>query len=319
MLEANLDANTPEPGDKMRLSAGRKAEILIEALPYIRSLSGKTIVIKYGGNAIRNQELLRSVMEDITLLKYVGINPVLVHGGGPDISAALEAAGIENEFKDGLRVTSREAMEVISEVILGKTNAGIVSMINACGGKGIGLSGYDGSLLLCRRLAYNETGEPVDLGFVGEVRRVNTELIDTLSELGYVPIIAPIAVDEEGRAYNVNADQAASEVAVALGAEKLMTLTNVPGVMGKDKEGREIIYPVLVETEVEELIARGVINGGMIPKVRSALDTVRRGVGRTHILDGTIPHALLLEIFPHTGIGTMIMQKRRPYHPGEKI
>lgn len=303
----------------MALSPGRKAEILIEALPYIRSLAGKTIVIKYGGNAISNTELLRKVMEDITLLKLVGINPVLVHGGGPDISAALEAAGIESEFKDGLRVTSAEAMEVISEVLIGKTNARIVSMINSCGGKGIGLSGYDGSLLLCHKLNKGKNGEALDLGFVGEVERVNTELINTLSDLGYVPIIAPVAVDDEGRAYNVNADQAASEVAVALKAEKLMTLTNVPGVKGKDKDGNEIVYPVLVETEVEELIAGGVINGGMIPKVRSALDTVRRGVGRTHILDGTIPHALLLEIFTHTGIGTMIMQKRRPYHPGEKI
>lgn len=314
-----MDMRTVAPGDLLELSAGRKAEILIEALPYIRSLSGKTIVIKYGGNAITDRAILRKVMEDITLLKLVGINPVLVHGGGPDITAALDKAGIKSEFRDGLRVTTKEAMAVISEVIIGKTNAGLVSEINSCGGKGIGLSGYDGSLLLCRRLAYNKAGEPIDLGFVGEVERVNTELINRLSEMGYVPIIAPIAVDDEGNAYNVNADQVASEVAIALQAEKLMTLTNVPGVKGVDEEGREIIYPVLVETEVEELIEKGVISGGMIPKVRGALDTVRRGVGRTHILDGTIPHALLLEIFTHTGIGTMIMQKRRPYHPGERI
>lgn len=314
-----MDIEAKVPGDMMELSAGRKAEILIEALPYIRSLSGKTIVIKYGGNAITDRELLKKVMEDITLLKLVGINPVLVHGGGPDITAALKQAGIKSEFKDGLRVTTKEAMEVISEVILGKTNAGLVSAINSCGGKGIGLSGYDGGLLLCRKLTHNENGEPIDLGFVGEIEKVNTELINTLSELGYVPIIAPIAVDDEGNAYNVNADRVAGEVAVALKAEKLMTLTNVPGVKGINREGKEVVFPVLVETEVEELIADGVINGGMIPKVRGALDTVRRGVGRTHILDGTIPHALLLEIFTHTGIGTMIMQKRRPYHPGEKI
>ncbi len=302
-----------------RLSAGTKAEILIEALPYIRSLAGKTVVIKYGGNAITDKEMLGNVMADITLLKYVGINTVLVHGGGPDISAALERAGIESEFKDGLRVTTAESIDIIREAVVGYTNAEIVSELNARGGKSIGLAGFDGNLLVCRKLTRNSRGEPIDLGFVGEVERVNVELIHNLSGMGYIPVIAPIAVDDEGQCYNVNADQVASEVAIALEAEKLMTLTNVPGVKGINEKGEEIVYTVLVETEVEELIADGTISGGMIPKVLSALDTVRRGVGRTHILDGTIPHALLLEIFTHTGIGTMIMQKRRPYYPGEKI
>lgn len=314
------DENCPSGvSDPQELSAGRKAEILLEALPYMRSLAGKTIVIKYGGNAITDPQMLKNVMEDITLLKYVGLNPVLVHGGGPDISQALNEAGIASEFKDGLRVTSAEAMAVITEVILGKTNASLVSALNECGAKAIGLAGFDGPLLLCKKLTRNSKGQEVDLGFVGEITSVNTELIITLSKLGYVPVIAPIAVDENGNRYNVNADQVASEVAIALQAEKLMTLTNVPGVKGVNKDGEEIIFPVLVEAEVEELIATGVISGGMIPKVRGALDTVRRGVGRTHILDGTIPHALLLEIFTHSGIGTMIMQKRRPYHPGEAI
>lgn len=305
--------------DLFELSALRKAEVLIEALPYIRSLAGKTVVIKYGGNAITDDDLLGKVMSDITLLKYVGINAVLVHGGGPDITAALERAGVKSEFRDGLRVTTSESIDIIREVVIGNTNARIVSELNARGGKGIGLSGYDGSLLVCHKLTRNSKGEAVDLGFVGEVEKVNVELINTLSGLGYIPVIAPIAVDNEGQCYNVNADQVASEVAVALQAEKLMTLTNVPGVKGTDENGEEVVFPVLVETEVEELIAKGTISGGMIPKVRSALETVRRGVGRTHILDGTIPHALLLEIFTHSGIGTMIMQKRRPYHPGERI
>lgn len=301
------------------MSAGTKAEVLIEALPYIRSLAGKTVVIKYGGNAITDPQMLSSVMSDITLLRYVGIHTVLVHGGGPDISAALAKAGIKSEFKEGLRVTSEDAIAVIREAVIGNTNARIVTELNAHGAKAIGLAGYDANLLVCHKLTKNQAGEPIDLGFVGEVEKVNVDLIHTLSDMGSIPVIAPIAVDDEGACYNVNADQVAAEVAVALQAEKLMTLTNVPGVKGKNEKGEDIVYTVLVETEIEELIADGTINGGMIPKVRSALDTVRRGVGRTHILDGTIPHALLLEIFTHTGIGTMIMTKRRPYYPGERI
>jgi len=296
-----------------------KAEILIEALPYIQRLSGKTVVIKYGGNAMINDELKNDVMEDITLLKFIGINPVIVHGGGPDISAMLEKLDIHSEFRQGLRVTDSQTMDVAQMVLVGKTNKEIVSLLNQKGAKAIGICGIDGNLIECRKLTKDVDGNPIDLGFVGEIIKINTKVLEMLAGDEYIPVVAPIGIGSDGQSYNINADTVAGEIAVALKAEKLITLTDVEGVKMTADDGSEVVIPSLIEDEVLELIHKNVIHGGMIPKVLGCLDTVNGGVGRAHIIDGRIPHCLLLEIFTHKGIGTMIMKERRPYYLGEKI
>lgn len=280
----------------------KKAGILIEALPYIQRLNGKTIVIKYGGNAMISEELRQSVMEDITLLKYIGARPVVVHGGGPDISAALKTYNVESKFINGLRYTDMQTMEIAQMVLVGKTNKAVVSTINAKGGKAIGLCGIDGSIIKCKKMTTTVDGEEKELGFVGQVTDVDTHVIDLISDDRYIPVIAPIGTDDMGNSYNINADTAASAVASALGAEKLMFLTDTEGVKGADGN---IIYEMNKKTAVA-LIESGIINGGMIPKVYGCLDAIKSGVNRVHIIDGRIPHCILLEIFTDTGIGTMI-------------
>lgn len=280
----------------------KKAGILVEALPYIQKLYKKTIVIKYGGNAMINDELKKSVIEDVVLLKFVGLNPVLVHGGGPDISNALKTYHVESKFINGLRVTDEDTMHIAQMVLVGKTNKEIVSLLNAKGGKAIGLCGLDGKLIECKKLYTYVDGKKEDIGFVGEVEKINTKVIKLLTDDEYIPVIAPVGVDGNGQSYNINADTVAAEVAKALKAEKLIYLTDVDGV--KDKEGE--VMPVIPTDEVDGYIEKGVISGGMIPKILSCKDAVLHGVKRVHIIDGRILHSILLEIFTKKGIGTMI-------------
>ncbi len=295
----------------------KKAEILIEALPYIQKLYGKTIVIKYGGNAMISDELKNSVIEDITLLKYIGMNPVVVHGGGPDINKALNKFDIKSEFINGLRVTDSATMEVAQMVLVGKTNKEIVSLLNKKGGKAMGLSGIDANLIECEKLKTSVDGKDTDLGYVGKITRINSSILDKLAKDEYIPVVAPIGVGVDGESYNINADTVAGEIAVALNAEKLILLTDVEGVkMSKDDKD---ILAALTIPQVHDLIEKGIINGGMIPKVLGCVDALERGVGRTHIIDGRIPHCILLEIFTYRGIGTMIMKEKKLYHSNEKL
>lgn len=280
----------------------KKAGVLIEALPYIQKFSGKTIIIKYGGNAMINEELKNSVMEDITLLKFVGLNPIVVHGGGPDISAALNKNGIKSTFINGLRVTDAETMRIAQQVLVGKTNKEIVSLLNCKGAKAMGLCGIDGSFIKCRKQKMMLDGKECDLGFVGEIVKVDPALLYSVITDGYIPVIAPIGVDEEGNSYNINADNVAAAVAAAAEAEKLILLTDVEGV--KDEHGK-IVYEAAGD-EIFRMIREGVISGGMIPKVTGCLDAIAAGVKGVHIIDGRIPHCLLLEIFTKSGIGTLI-------------
>ncbi len=278
-----------------------RAGILIEALPYIQKLYNKTVVIKYGGNAMINEDLKNSVMEDVTLLKYVGMHPVIVHGGGPDITAALKTYNIESHFQNGLRVTDAETMRIAQMVLVGKTNKEIVSLVNKKGGKAIGLCGIDGGLIECEPLKEDSEGNPIDVGFVGNITGINKKMLETMATDEYIPIIAPIGTDKNGQSYNINADTVASAVATAIQAEKLIYLTDVDGV--KDINGN-IIYEITTD-DADMLIEDGTVSGGMIPKVRACTDAVEQGVNRVHIIDGRILHSILLEIFTDTGIGTM--------------
>jgi acetylglutamate kinase len=295
----------------------KKAEILIEALPYIQKLYGKTVVIKYGGNAMINDKLKYSVMEDITLLKYIGMNPIVVHGGGPDITSALKKFGIESEFINGLRVTDASTMEVAQMVLTGKTNKEIVALLNKRGGKAIGLCGIDGNLIECEQYKTTINGKETDLGFVGRISKINSKVLEIMAHDEYIPVVAPIGVGKDGQSYNINADTVAGEIAAALKAEKLILLTDVEGV--KLSEDSSDIMHALTAREVHELIDRKVISGGMIPKVLACLEALEKGVGRTHIIDGRIPHCLLLEIFTYKGIGTMIMKEKILYHENEQL
>ncbi|HHW01165.1 MAG TPA: acetylglutamate kinase [Clostridiaceae bacterium] len=299
------------------LDALKKAEILIEALPYIQKLDGKTIVIKYGGNAMINEELKHSVMEDITLLKYVGMNPVIIHGGGPEINKMLQKFDIKSEFVNGLRVTDEVTMELAQMVLVGKTNKEIVSMLNQKGGKAIGLCGIDGKLIECEQYKTIVQDKEIDLGYVGRITNINSRLIDLIARDEYIPVVAPVGIGSDGKSYNINADTVAAEIAIALKAEKLMLLTDVEGVRAS-KDSEEIL-PALTAKQVYELIDSKVINGGMIPKVLGCLKAVENGVGRSHIIDGRIPHCILLEIFTNKGIGTMIMKEKVLYHSSEKL
>lgn len=280
----------------------KKADTLIEALPYIREFHGQTVVIKYGGNAMVDKELMASVLEDITLLKYVGLNPVLVHGGGPAISENLDKLGVESEFHEGLRITSSEVMEVVEETLVGKVNSQIVALANQAGNQAIGLSGKDGNLIKAKKC---EAKSGVDLGYVGDVQDINPAVLETVIEDGYLPIVAPVGIGEEGASYNINSDLVAGEVAAALEAEKLILLTNVEGIM-TDPEDLESLVSRLTIAEAESMVEQEQIKGGMIPKVQSCITALEGGVRRTHILDGRIDHAMLLEIFTDQGIGSMI-------------
>lgn len=281
-----------------------KAAILIEALPYIQKFAGKTVVVKYGGNAMINDELKNKVMEDITLLKYIGINPIVVHGGGPDISSALKQFDIESKFINGLRVTDAETMRVAQMVLIGKTNKEIVSLLGTKGGKGVGISGIDGGLIECKKCYTEVDGEQTDIGFVGEIVNINENVLEHLTRDDYIPVIAPIGVDKDGNSYNINADTVAGAIAAALEAEKLILLTDIEGI--KDSpDSDEIIYKIS-KKEINQMIKDEKIVGGMIPKVKGGIEAIDAGVNTVHIIDGRIPHCLLLEIFTDSGIGTMI-------------
>ncbi len=281
-----------------------KAKVLIEALPYIQKFYGKTVVIKYGGNAMINEELKNKVMEDVTLLKYIGINPIVVHGGGPDISAALKKFEIESEFINGLRVTDKDTMEVAQMVLIGKTNKEIVSLLGTKGGKGLGISGIDGGLIECTKCYTEVDGEKVDIGYVGDIININEKVLDVLTKDDYIPVVAPIGVDKEGNSYNINADTVAGAIAAALKAEKLILLTDIDGIK-ESMDSEEIIYNISRD-EINKMIEDEKIVGGMIPKVRGGIEAIEAGVNTVHIIDGRIPHCLLLEIFTDSGIGTMI-------------
>jgi acetylglutamate kinase len=274
-----------------------KIKILLEALPYIKTFSGSTFVIKYGGAAMEEEGLKKEFAKDMVLLKYVGINPVIVHGGGPEIGKYLNELQIPTRFVDGLRVTDEKTLEVVEMVLSGHINKEIVKNINDMGGQAIGLSGKDGKLLTAKKI------ENKDLGFVGEVTNVDVAIIKDINRHGYIPVIAPLGDGIDGNSYNINADAAAGSIAKALSAEKLILLTDVEGVL--DKDGR--LFSTLKKVEVEKLIKNKTISGGMIPKVSCCLDALHGGVKETHIVDGRIPHAILLEIFTDAGIGTQIV------------
>jgi acetylglutamate kinase len=287
-----------------------KAQVLIEALPYIRTFFGRTFVIKYGGNAMTDPELKKAVMLDVILLKYVGINPVIVHGGGPDISRTMERLGKKPVFVAGHRVTDAETMEIVQMVLVGKINQEIVSLINKYGGKSIGLSGKDGNLIVARRrtgghATVDGPGE-VDLGYVGDVESINPEPIHLLSEKGYIPVVAPVGVGLDGESYNINADAVAGHLAAALKADKLIMLTDVEGIFGDPNDTSTLISALGTE-QAMRMIQNGEISGGMIPKVEACIRALDAGVARTHIIDGRKMHSLLLEIFTDQGIGTMVV------------
>jgi len=281
----------------------RRAETLIEALPYIRAFQGKTLVIKYGGAAMEQADLKEQFAKDVLLLRLVGIRPVIVHGGGPQIGALMKRLGKEPRFVGGMRVTDEETMEIVEMVLVGKINKEIVGLINLHGGRAVGLSGKDGSLIRAhKRLHRTADGTMADIGLVGEVDAVNPEVIRLLEADGFIPVIAPVGVGSGGETYNINADLVAGDVAAALGAEKLMHLTDVQGI--KDGEGRHI--STLTKQQAERLIKAGVIDGGMLPKVESSLRALAGGAQKAHIIDGRVPHAILLEVLTVEGIGTEI-------------
>ncbi len=308
-MQPETEPSNKASGPASGVGAAERARILAEALPYIRRFQGKTIVIKYGGHAMVDERLKRGFARDVVLMKLVGMNPVVVHGGGPQIGRLLERIGKKSEFVQGMRVTDRETMDVVEMVLGGLVNKEIVNLINQHGGKAVGLSGKDGGFIRARKLLVTRSPpdvklppEIIDLGHVGEVEEIDPALVALLDTGDFIPVIAPIGVGADGETYNINADVVAARLAARLAAEKLILLTNTPGVLGKD--GR--LLTGLSAAEVEGLVADGTISGGMLPKVRYALDAVRAGVGSAHIIDGRVEHAVLLEVFTDQGVGTLI-------------
>jgi len=292
------------------LKALEKAAILVEALPYIKKFYGKTVVIKYGGHAMINNTLKEAVLTDVVLMKYVGMHPVLVHGGGPEITGMLKRLGIDSRFVGGLRVTDKETMEIVEMVLVGKINKDIVAQINHIGGRAVGLSGKDANLFEAvkkfHKINTPKGGEEmVDIGYVGDISKVNPEIITTIVNEGYIPVVAPVAVGADGESYNINADYAAGCLAAELGADKLIILTDVEGIL-EDRNDPGSLISVLHVDEFSTLVEQGKIDGGMIPKVECCLDALAGGVRTTHILDGRVPHSILLEVFTDKGIGTMV-------------
>ncbi|WP_456373921.1 acetylglutamate kinase [Thiolapillus sp.] len=288
-------------------AATNVARVLAEALPYIRRFRGKTIVIKYGGNAMVDEELKNSFARDVVLMKTVGFNPVVVHGGGPQIGSLLQRLGKESQFVRGMRVTDSETMDVVEMVLGGLVNKEIVNLINRHGGSAVGLTGKDGDLIRARKLNMSPTSgeanaETVDIGHVGEVKSIDASVVDMLVHGNFIPVIAPIGVGEDGHSYNINADLVAGKVAEVLHAEKLLLLTNTPGLLSKEGD----LLTGLSPAKVDELIADGTIHGGMLPKIRCALEAVRGGVTTAHIIDGRVKHAVMVELFTDEGIGTLI-------------
>jgi acetylglutamate kinase len=286
-------------------TSAMKAEVLIEALPYIRRFWDKNIVVKYGGNAMTDLSLQEDFAEDITLLKLVGMNPVVVHGGGPQINHVLDRIGKQGKFIQGMRVTDDETLDVVEMVLGGLVNQEIVTLINRAGGKAVGLTGKDGNFIHARKMTLvskEDKKKKIDIGLVGEVVKIDTAIIDLLDSQDFIPVIAPLGVDENGVSYNINADVVAGKIAVALQAEKLVILTNTKGVL--DKKGN--VLSGLTPAKIAQLVADGTISGGMIPKIDFALDAVKNGVKTAHIIDGRVPHALLLEVLTSEGVGTLI-------------
>ena len=277
-----------------------KANIIVEALPYINKLAGKVVVIKYGGSAMNDPSVVNTVMQDVAVLKMVGVRPILVHGGGPEINTLLDRLGIESKFKDGLRITDAAAMEVVQMALCGKLNKNIAARITSLGVKAIGLSGKDAKLIEAVKLT--ESG---DLGYVGRITAINTALLDNLCRGEYVPVVASVGADADGNGYNINADTAAGSIAAAMKAEKLIYLTDIDGIRRKPDDPKTLI-PEITVSEIKKLIKDGTIAGGMIPKAEGCIRGVEEGINRVHIINGTIPHSILLEIFTDTGIGTMV-------------
>lgn len=287
------------------ISAALKADVLIEALPYIQRFWDKNIVVKYGGNAMTEASLQEDFAEDITLLKLVGMNPVVVHGGGPQINSLLSKIGKKGHFIQGMRVTDDETLDVVEMVLGGLVNQEIVTLINKAGGKAVGLTGKDGNFIHARKMTIisnEDKRKKIDIGLVGEVVSIDTAIIDLLDSQDFIPVIAPLGVDEHGTAYNINADVVAGKIAIALQAEKLVFLSNIKGVL--DKAGN--VLTNLTPAKISELVKNGTISGGMIPKIDFALDAVKNGVKTAHIIDGRVPHALLLEVLTSEGVGTLI-------------
>ena len=288
-----------------------KAEVLMEALPYFQRFYGKTFVIKYGGHAMENEELKTSFAQDIVLLKYVGINPVVVHGGGPQIDSVLERMGITSRYVRGMRVTDQETLDIVEMVLVGKVNKEIVTLINQHGGMAVGLSGKDGGLILAKKMnvtvasTNGELPEIIDIGMVGEIIGINPLVIESLDQNKFIPVLAPVGVGKGGETYNINADLVAGEVAEALHAEKLILMTDVEGV--KDKKG--VLLSTLKENQARKMIQEGVVGSGMIPKVECCINALKGGVEKTHIIDGRVKHAVLLEIFTKEGVGTEVVRK----------
>lgn len=293
----------------------RTVQVLTEALPYIQRFTGKTIVIKFGGNAMVDETLQNDFARDIVLMKLVGMNPVVVHGGGPQIGQLLDKLNIQSQFVDGMRVTDKATMDVVEMVLGGSVNKKIVNLINQNGGRAVGISGKDGQLITARKLILKPSShrdhpeikatEIIDIGQVGEVKSIDVEIIDTLVQKNFIPVVAPIGVDEQGTSYNINADLVAGKIAEVLKAEKLMLLTNVAGL--QDKNGR--LLTGLSIRQVNEWIADGTIYGGMLPKITCALNAVESGVASAHIIDGRVPHAVLLEVLTDQGVGTLITNR----------
>jgi len=298
-----------QPGEKAAVqeeaSPALKAAILAEAMPYIRRFHGRIVVVKYGGNAMTDERLKASFASDVVMLKLVGIHPVVVHGGGPQIEQLLGRVGKKGEFVHGMRVTDAETMDIVEMVLAGQVNKEIVELINTAGGRAVGLTGQDGGLIRARKLmvaAPDNPQERIDIGQVGDIEKIDPSVILTLSQNGFIPVIAPIASGESGETYNINADVVAGKVAEVLQAEKLILMTNTVGVL--DREGR--LLTGLSARRIDELFAEGTISGGMMPKIASALDAAKAGVHAVHIIDGRVEHALLLEIMTDHGVGTMI-------------
>ena len=291
--------------DLSSLAPTAKAEILAQALPYIRKFHGKTLVIKYGGNAMTDPALQKAFAEDVVLLKLVGMNPVVVHGGGPQIETALKRLGKKGEFIQGMRVTDAETMEVVEWVLAGEVQQDIVGLINQAGGKAVGLTGRDGGLIRARKLRLVDPQDPAkehDIGQVGDIIGIDPSVVKALQDDQFIPVVSPIGFGDDNESYNINADVVAAKLATVLRAEKLLMLTNIPGVL--DKQGQ--LLPELTMKRIDELVADGTISGGMLPKIAGALDAARSGVNSVHIIDGRVPHALLLEILTEQAFGTMI-------------
>jgi acetylglutamate kinase len=286
--------------DLIREAEATRVQILSEALPYIQQFAGRTVVVKYGGAAMKDSNLKDKVIRDVVFLSCVGVRPVVVHGGGPEINSWLDKLGIEPQFKDGLRVTDAPTMDVVEMVLVGRVNKELVSLINRAGGLAVGLCGKDGNLIKARPEGRK------GIGFVGEVSSVDIKLVDSLVKSGYIPVVSSVSADEAGQAYNINADTVAGEIAAALGAEKLILLTDTPGIL-QDYQDPSTLMAKLDIQQARELMASGVVAGGMIPKVNCCVRSLAQGVRAAHIIDGRIPHALLLEIFTNKGIGSMIV------------